>query len=255
MKIAACYKAVPFSEEIEVRRDRTLDFSKASLEIGQYDLRAVETAMRLKEAAGEGSVVALTIGGETVSNSKMKKAILARGPAEMYGVQDDSLANADTYVTASCLRAAVEKMGDIDLVVCGEGSSDMYVQQVGNVLGAMLGWTTVNGVSAVTQIEGGLRIERVVSDGVEVLECALPAVITVAADINIPRIATMKDILAAGKKPATVWSLSDIGISPTVLSETESVLAPKKTERRREIFEGNTDDVLDAFAEALKKVL
>ena len=115
MKIAACYKIVPFSEEIEVRRDRTLDCSKASLEIGQYDLRAVETAMRLKEAAGEGTVLALTVGGETVSNSKMKKAVLARGPAEMYGVQDASLTNADTLSTAACLKAAVEKMGDVDL--------------------------------------------------------------------------------------------------------------------------------------------
>ena len=255
MKIAACYKIVPFSEEIEVRRDRTLDCSKASLEIGQYDLRAVETAMRLKEAAGEGTVLALTVGGETVSNSKMKKAVLARGPAEMYGVQDASLTNADTLSTAACLKAAVEKMGDVDLVICGEGSSDMYVQQVGNVLGAMLGWVTINGVCAVEQTESGLRVERVVADGVEVLEVGLPAVITVTADINIPRIATMKDIMAAGKKPATVWSLADLGISPATCNETMSVLAPEKTERKREIYEGNSDDVLDAVAEALKKVL
>ena len=255
MKIVACYKSVPFADEISLKADRTLDFSTASLEIGQFDLCAVEAAMKLKEASGEGSVQVLTVGGDVVANSKLKKGILARGPSEMFGVQDESLAVADTYATASVLKAAVEKIGDVDLVVCGEGSADVYVQQVGNVMGTLLGWTTVNGVSAAKEIEGGLQVERTVSDGVEILEIPLPAVLTVTSDINIPRIASMKDIMAAGKKPSTIWSLADLGVVAKALVETKSILAPEATERKLEIYEGTSDEALDQFVAALKKVL
>lgn len=255
MKILVCYKCVPFSEEIKVNSNRSLDTAVASLEVGQYDLRAVETAMRIKEADGESSVAVLTVGGDAVSNSKMKKAILARGPAEMYGVQDASLESADTFTTASVLKAAVEKIGDVDLVLCGEGSSDMYAQQVGNVLGAMLGWNTLNAVCAAERDGDGLRVERVVADGKEVLGVALPAVLSVTADINIPRIATMKDILGAGKKPATVWSLADVVSEVEAKNETISLLAPEETERKCVVFEDAGEENLAQFVSALKKCL
>ncbi len=255
MKIIACYKSVPFSEEIVAKSDRSLDFSGASLEIGQYDLRAVEAAMQIKEADGESSVAVLTVGGEAVSNSKMKKAILSRGPAEMYGVQDPSLAEADSFMTAATLKAALEKIGDVDLVLCGEGSSDMYVQQVGNMLGAMLGWNTLNAVCGLTREGDHLRVERVVSDGKEVLEVDLPAVLSVTSDINIPRIATMKDIMAAGKKPSTVWSMADVGAAAEGKNETVSTLALEKADRKCIVLDGASEEEVAQFVDALKKAL
>lgn len=255
MKIIACYKCVPYSEEITVNDDRTLNLENASLEIGQYDLRAVETAMRIKEADGESTVAVLSVGGEAICNSKMKKAILSRGPAEMFGVQDSILEKASIYKTAAVLAAAVKKIGGVDLVICGEGSSDMYAQQVGNVLGGILGWNTVNAVCAVGKQENGVRISRVTNDGVELIDVELPAVISVTGDINVPRIATMKDIMGAGKKPATIWSIDEVCSAVNNTTEIKSILAPEKTERKNIIIEGNREDAIKEFADFIRKEL
>ena len=254
MKIITCYKLVPEEQDISVKSNKTLDFSAAQWKIGEFDLNAVEAAMRLIEAS-DGEVVALTAGTEIVENPKLKKAILSRGPAEMYGIKDEALATADSYAIAQTLKSGVEKIGGADLVMCGEGSGDIYARQVGSVLGALLGWPTVNAVSEVTVQDGKLIAMRSLESGVEVLEVALPAVVSVTTDINIPRIPGMKDILAAGKKPTAVWSLADVGVQVNSTTETLSILAPEQTDRQQIIVEGDNAESIEAFCGHLRKVL
>ena len=256
MKTLVCYKLVPEEEEIEVKRDRTLGLTKAQWKIGQYDLNAVEAGMKVKEeSGGKGDIVVLTVGGEMVDNSKLKKAILSRGPAQMYGIRDEALTTADSYTTASVLKAGIEKIGDVDLVLCGEGSGDIYAQQVGAVLGALLGWPTVNAVSKITPGYGKITVERSLEDGVEVLEVDLPAVACVTTDINIPRIPTMKDILGAGKKPFTIWSLAEVGAEVVSGSETISTLAPDQTARLKIIIEGGSEESIDVLYNHMRKLV
>jgi len=256
MKTLVCYKLVPEEEEIEVKRDRTLGLTKAQWKIGQYDLNAVEAGMKVKEeSGGKGDIVVLTVGGEMVDNSKLKKAILSRGPAQMYGIRDEALTTADSYTTASVLKAGIEKIGDVDLVLCGEGSGDIYAQQVGAVLGALLGWPTVNAVNKITPGYGKITVERSLEDGVEVLEVDLPAVASVTTDINIPRIPTMKDILGAGKKPFTIWSLAEVGAEVVSGSETISTLAPDQTARLKIIIEGGSEESIDVLYNHMRKLV
>ncbi len=253
MKTVICYKCVPDNEGIGIRADRTLDTGSAVYSIGQYDLNAVEAGIQL--AGEDDEVVVLTAGGAVVDNSKLKKAVLARGPKEMYGIMDESLGTADTLAIAKMLKAGIQKIGGVDLVICGEGSGDMYVQQVGNMLGSLLGWNTVNSVCGVTAEDGHLKVERFLEDGVEVLEVDLPAVISVTGDINTPRIASLKDIMGAGKKPSTIWSLSDLAAKTDKVSELISVLAPEETDRKKIVIEGSGDEAVSEFVEHLKKAL
>lgn len=238
MNIITCYKIVPEEQDIIVKSDRTLSFERAEWKIGQYDLNAVEAGMELA-AATEGSVSALSIGGKQLENSKLRKNILSRGPKDLFLVSDDALADADTYQTASVLAAAIKKMDSFDLVLCGEGSSDLYAQQVGPQLGQILGVTTLNAISKITPQGDKLIVERTLEDEVEVLEITMPAVLSVTTDINLPRIPGMKEILAAGKKTVTQWSLADISKNkinrPT---RSISTLAPEETDRKQIILEG-----------------
>jgi len=255
MKIIVCYKLVPEEQDIEIKRDHTLDFSRAQWKVGEFDLIAAEAGMMLVEAVG-GETVALTAGGGAiVDNSKLQKAILSRGLGQMYGIKDDALATADSYATAEILKAGVERIGDADLVLCGEGSGDIYARQVGSVLGAMLGWRTVNAVSKLTVEGGKLIVERSLENSVEVLEVTLPAVISVTTDLNKPRIPGMKDILAAGKKPTTVWSLADMGVGVNSVTETLSVLAPEQTDRMQIIIEGDSAENIEELYSHLRKAL
>lgn len=253
MKTVVCYKCVPDSDSLSVKSDHTLDFENAVYAIGQYDLNAVEAAMQISSA--EDTVIALTAAGDIVDNSKLKKAILARGPQAMYGIKDTALDSADTLATAKILKAGIEKIGNVDLVLCGEGSGDIYAQQVGNVLGTLLGWNTINSVCGIERGESFLKIERFLEDGVESLEVDLPAVISVTGDINKPRIASLKDIMGAGKKPSTVWSLEDVGTEVANVSETLSVLAPEEAARKKIVLEGISDEILAEFASNIKSVL
>ena len=197
MNIVVCYKIVPDEQDAVVQADRTLSFERAALKIGDYDLNAVEAGAQLAAASG-ASLVSLTAGGDPVEDSKLKKAILARGPHENVAVKDASLPEAGSAVTARVLAAAVKQLDDVSLVLCGEGSADRYAQQVGVQLGELLGLPTVNAVSSIELDDGVAHVERTVGAVVERLDVPLPAVLSVVADMNTPRIPSMKDILGAG---------------------------------------------------------
>lgn len=251
MDIIVCYKIVPEEQDISVLSDQTLSFDRAEYKIGQYDLNAVEAGVQLVEATG-GKVSALTVGDCQVENSKLRKGILSRGPQELYTVSDELLGNADSFLTAKALAAAVNKMDHFDLILCGEGSSDLYAQQVGVQLGEILGVPTLNGISKITPQGDHLIVERSLENEVEVVEVGLPAVLSVTADINVVRVPSMKDILSAGKKPSTKWKLPDLNLEDTRKNiETLSTLAPEQVERKHVIIEG---DEREQVTELLKNI-
>lgn len=252
MRLIVCYKMVPDEQDIVVNSDKTLSFNRAEWTIGQYDLNAVEAGAKLAEQLG-GEVFALTVGGPEVENSKMKKSILSRGMAQNFTVNDPALIHADSLATAKALAAAAEKIGDWDLILCGEGSSDQYSQQVGIQLGELLKVPTVNGVSAISTFEGGLIAERSLEDEVEILNIELPAVLSVIADMNVTRVPSMKEIMGAGKKPSTHWTNADVLVPNKYGVTTLSVLAPSQTERKCMVLEG--DDKTEEFVKLLRAQL
>lgn len=255
MNIVVCYKIVPDEQDAQVQADRTLSFERAALKIGDYDLNAVEAGAVLAEKEG-ATLTCLTAGGDAVEDSKIKKAILARGPQTNVAVKDASLPGAGSAKTAAVLAAAVKTLEDVQLVLTGEGSADLYSQQVGIQLGEMLGLPVVNAVSAI-EIEGNVaRVQRTVENVVETLEVPLPAVISVVADMNDPRIPSMKDILGAGKKPSSVVSFDEIGYADAPEAvEVVSTLAPEQKDRACTILEGADEDTVNRLLAAIREQL
>ncbi|TJW09937.1 putative electron transfer flavoprotein FixA [Parvibacter caecicola] len=254
MKIVACYKLVPEEQDLVVNADSTLDFSSAPWKVGDYDLTAIEMAMRFGESAEGAEVVLLTYGDDIVTDQKLKKGVYARGPQMGYAVKDAAAQGSDPYQTASVLAAAIRKIGDVDLVVCGEGSGDVYSQQVGPILGAMLNVSVVNAVKKGSLGDGAITVKRDLEDRVEVTQMPLPAVVSTTSEACRPRIAGMKDILAAGKKEQVVWAIDDLPEAPAASSKVVvSTLAPLKKERACTVFEGV--DSIGEFVEALRKAM
>ena len=162
MNIVVCYKIVPDEEGIAIKADRSVDVSGAQWSLGEYDLEALEAAVQLRDSVG-GKVTVLTVGGDEVLNSKLKKSILSRGADDQIVVCSEAFANLDAYCTAEVLARALGST-EYDLVLCGEGSSDMYSQQVGMILGQMLGLPVFNAVSSIAPAENGLLIGRSLDD-------------------------------------------------------------------------------------------
>lgn len=255
MNILVCCKIVPEEQDIAINGDRTVNLSKAAPKISLYDLNAFEAAVQLAAATGNGAITALSAGGPTyLENSKVRKDLLSRGPDGLAAVIDDSLAGSLGAATSDALAGAARKLG-FDLILCGEGSGDLYAQQVGLLLGEKLGVPCINAVSKIEVNGNVLTVERSLEDEVEVLEIPLPAVLSLTSDINLPKIPSMKAILAAGKKPVTVLSLAEIGVEPSAPARMESVLAPEQVDRLRVIIEGDSDENIAAFVENLKKAL
>ena len=252
MNIVAAFKVVPDDQDIQVSADGTLDYSKAKNTVSAYDLNAIEAAAQLA-AANEGSnVVAVTVGGADIDDSKLKKNVLARGVDELYMTADDACKGLDARATAVALAELVSKVGDFDVVLCGDGSADNYAQQVDVQLADALDLPVVTAVSAVS-VEGAVATcDRMLETQLQTVQVDLPAVISVVPDIALPRIPGMKDLLAAGKKPMNVAG-ADGAYESSI--EVASCLAPKQADRKREILEASADGAIEQFAAALKAAL
>ena len=253
MNTVACYKITPGNQDVAVAPDGSIDLAHAAMVLGEYDLMAIEEAAKVAEAT-EGRAVLLTAGGEALGDTKLVKAALSRGASELYSVSDPALADADAFQTATVLAAALGKM-EYDLVICGEGSADRYEQQVGSLLGSLLGLPVVNAVSSIEPRDGSVVVERALENEVEVLEVALPAVVSVTTDINLPRIPQLKDILAAGKKPVTTWTLDEVGGLSSACVETVSVKAPGNVERKKVVYESGSAENVGELAANIRASL
>ena len=256
MKIITCYKCVPDEQDIVVNHaDGSLDFSKADGKISQYDLNAIEAACQLKQQTSDAQVIALSVGGKALTNAKGRKDVLSRGPDELVVVIDDRFEQALPQQTAAALAAAAQKSG-FDLILCGDGSSDLYAQQVSLLVGETLNIPASNGGSKILSLtESTLTDEREREDEIETLSSPLPAVVAVSTDINSPQIPSMKAILGAAKKPVQVWSAADIGFSAGDAWSTQTVAAPKQRERQRIVIEGDGEEQIAAFADSLRKII
>lgn len=256
MKIITCYKCVPDEQDIVINNaDGSLDISKANVKISQYDLNAIEAACQLKQQITDVQVIAMSVGGKALTNAKGRKDVLSRGPDELLVVIDDQFEQALPQQTAAALAAAAQKSG-FDLIVCGDGSADLYAQQVGLLVGEMLNIPAINGVSKIIALtESTLTVERELEDEIETLSIPLPAVVAVSTDINSPQIPSMKAILGAAKKPVQVWQPADIGLDAQDVYSVQQVAAPKQRERQRIVIEGDGEDQIAAFADHLRKVV
>jgi electron transfer flavoprotein beta subunit len=187
------------------------------------------------------------VGPKKADDSKTKKNILARGVDELFLAADDALDGLDAFATAAELAKLAAKAGDWDVIVTGDGSADLYAKQTGVQLAAKLGVPFVSGVVSAEAADGKLVAKRLLESEEETVEVPLPAVVSVAPEFAEPRIAGMKDILAAGKKPMNVEGAEG---APAKAVEEVSVKAPAEVDRKKEMF----DDV-DAFAAAVKAAL
>lgn len=196
--ILCCFKWVVDEAYIRTGSGKELDLDWVDYKISDYDRNAIEEAVLLQEKHG-GSVIAVTVGKP--DDTKGLKDALSRGPEKAYFINDPAFENLEPSQTASILAEVISSSIPYDLIICGEGSSDLYARQVGPRLADKLGIPCVSFVQKIDLDQNRITVERKLEDGVEILALPLPAVVTVLPDINSPRIPGLKDTLAASKKP------------------------------------------------------
>lgn len=251
MKILVGCKVVPEEQDIAVNGE-TLELSKANPKISQFDLNALQAAVDIKEQNADANIKVLSIGGKGLENTKVRKDILSRGADELVVISNDKFENLLPCDTAEMFKQTASNLG-FDLIVCGDGSGDLFAGQTGLRVGALLDIPAINCVNKIVSVDATkIVVQRELENEIEELEIALPALICVSTDINTPAIPGMKAILAAAKKPVNVMD-SNFDLSSVV--ELKEVKAPKKKDRLKVIVEGDGDDKVAEFAANFKKAL
>jgi electron transfer flavoprotein beta subunit len=149
---------------------------------------------------------------------------------------------------AEVIRTRIEQY---DLIICGEGSSDLYAQQVGPRLAEKLCIPCISFVQKFSIDKNQIVAERRVEEGVEVIAAPLPALVTVLPDINVPRIPGVKDTLMAGKKPTVTITNDELPPVGETLLLTVG-LAASRMERSCEMF-GTDAQEIASFVGSLRK--
>jgi electron transfer flavoprotein beta subunit len=176
-----------------------------------YDGNALEAALRLKEKHG-GTVTVLTVGGAEARDT-LKRAIAMGADAAVH-VNDPSLADADSATTAAVLAGAIKKIGEYDLILSGRQASDTDAGQVPLGVAEILGLPSVAPAIAIEPAGDGLKVNRMIEDGYEVVEVGLPALLAVSSEIGEPRYPPLRGIMAAGRAQIPSWTVADLGVDP-----------------------------------------
>jgi len=225
MKIAVCIKRVADSEtRVKIAADGTsLDEAGVKFILNPYDEFAVEEALKRKEAAGAGEVVAVAVGG--ASTQETIRTALAMGVDRGVLLQADTGA-ADPLAVARALAAEL-KGGGYDLILLGKAAIDDAHQAVGPMTAELLDLPCVTAITKLEIAGTSGTAEREIEGGVEVVAFPLPAVLTCDKGLNEPRYPALKGIMAAKKKPLETKPFQGSGGGLQVLGMT---LPPERQE-------------------------
>ena len=218
MNMIVCVKQVPDPEappasfNIDTASNKVIPPAGVPPVISPFDEQAVEAALRIKDTLG-GKITAISLGVGLLRD--VVKKPLSMGADELVLLEDPAFDGGDSWSTATALAAAIKKIGEYDIIFTGRQASDWDGGQVGSGIAEILGLPCVTLAKKVEVIDGKLRVERVITDGYEVVEVPLPALVTVSNELGEPRYATIKGIMAAKRKEPTVWTPADIGLEPS----------------------------------------
>ena len=220
-----CYKWTLDEQDIKIKPENlSLDSSRAKGKISDFDRNAIEEGTLIVEKLG-GAVDALSYGTAAVKQSL--KDTLSRGPEKAYWIADASAETADAVVTANVLAAAIKKLGSYDVILCGEGSSDAFNQQTAQRIAALLGLPCLSFVNKLSVAGDVVTATRKLDDRTEEVSVKGPVVVSVLAEINKPRIPSLKQVLGASKKPNEEIKIADIGLKPEELQPKTARLSVK----------------------------
>jgi electron transfer flavoprotein beta subunit len=243
--IVVLIKQVPdtYSERKLSDGDYTLDREAADAVLDEINEKAVEEALKIKEANG-GEVTVLAVGPERTTDA-IRKA-LSMGADKAIHVKDDQMHGSDAIQTAWVLARALGTVEGVELVIAGNEATDGRVGAVPAIIAEYLELPHLTHMRKLTVEGDKLSGERETDDGIFHLESALPAIVSVGEKINEPRFPSFKGIMAAKKKEVQILSLADIGVEAEEVglanagsTVTSSTPKPPKTAGEKVVDEGD----------------
>ena len=199
MKIAVCIKRTPDSESrFKIAASGSgIDETGLKFDMDDFASYAVEVALQLNEKQGPGETVVLAVGPDSVQET-LRKA-MSMGADRAVHLKSDAPVF-DGLAVAKALAAEL-KAGGFDLVLFGKYAFDTSAGMVGTATAELLNVPCVTAASKIEIANGRGTARRELEGAGEVVEFALPAVVSIDEGIARPRYPSLKGIMAAKKKP------------------------------------------------------
>ena len=256
MNILVCIKAVPSTNTVKLDPvTHTIIRDGKQAVVNPFDLAAAEEALCIKERLG-GTVTVLSMG--IPATAKLTDDLIARGADRAVLLSDRAFAGADTLATSYALSRAAEKLRPFSLILCGKMAVDGDTAQIGPELAGVLGIPCVTDILKIETIdENELTAVQNTDRGKLRVRVKMPAVLTVAKDIRIPRMPSVAALRAHPEGETLVWTAADVDADTARTGLNGSPTQVVKTyvpDRGRQTVElaGDTAAKAAALAEMLK---
>jgi electron transfer flavoprotein beta subunit len=254
VKILVLVKQVVDVSQVRFEGGKAPNFAQIPAKMSDADKNALEAAVKLKEKAAGSEVIVLSLGGAKVSETVNEALAIGADKAFIVSQPHDQL---DALATSELLAAAARKIGAIDIVLCGEASTDAYQSQIGPRVAELLGMPQITFAKSIELADKAVVATRELGDKVVKVRAALPALVAVVKDANQPRLPNLMAIMNAKKKPQTTWKAADLAVPDAVIAADKVAvrqveIRPQTMSRKLVVLKDKTvEEAAEAVAQEL----
>ncbi len=246
--LVAVKRVVDYNVKIRVKTDGTgVETAGVKMSMNPFDEIAVEEAVRLKEAGGVEEIIVVSL-GVTQAQETIRTALAMGGDRGIHVETDVML---EPLAVAKLLKAIVDKEQP-DLIVLGKQAIDDDSNQTGQMLAALLGWPQGTFASKLEIADGKANVTREIDGGLETLRLNLPAVVTTDLRLNMPRYASLPNIMKAKKKVIEKLTPADLGVDVSPRLSTLGVEQPAS--RQAGIIVADVAELIDKLKNEAKVI-
>jgi electron transfer flavoprotein beta subunit len=263
LHVVVCVKMVPDTTQVKIDPvTNTLIRKDVPFITNPFDTRAVEEALRVKDRY-EAHVTAISMGPPT-AEAVLRRAI-SLGADDAVLLSDMAFGGADTLATSKVLAEAIRRLDQhrpVDLIICGQQTIDGDTAQVGPGIACRLGMSQLTLVEEISKIDQKARVlcvRRRLEQHREVVEAALPAMVTVVREINVPRYPTVPGRLHAADAPLPTWTNNVLKMEPDKIglrgspTQVKKIFAPQRS--KGEVVQGEGEQQEQAVRRVLERLV
>ena len=249
MRIIVCIKQVTDTAAKIRIKDGAVDAQGSSRILNPYDEFAIEEAIRIREKNPGTEITVLSLGPENFRDTL--RTGLAMGADKAVHLLDPAFDALDHLGVAHVLAQAIRTLG-YDLVFCGRQAVDEDMAHVGPSVAVLLG---IPYVTVITQLQFSedykqAVVTRQIEGGSEVIESALPLLLSCQKGLNQPRLPSLRGIMAAKKKEIQVLDATAIDLAGVSCRRTRQIQLELPPQQRK----GRILQEPDAVAELVKSL-
>ncbi|MFT7267327.1 MAG: electron transfer flavoprotein beta subunit [Porticoccus sp.] len=248
--LVAIKRAVDYNIKVRPNPDGSgVDLNNLKMSMNPFCEIAVEEAVRLKEKGAVTEIIVISLGPQKAQ--EQIRAALAMGADRGILVKIEEMIEIEPLAIAKCLKIVCDEEKP-DLILMGKQSIDGENNQTGQMLAALAGYPQGTFASEVVIDNGSVFVTREIDGGLQTIKLALPAVVTTDLRLNVPRYASLPNIMKAKQKPIRETTAEELGVDITPRVSIVSVSAP--VGRPEGVKVRSVDELLDKLKNEAKVI-